>query len=370
MKKILFLLVLVISLSFTACSQDLPEEVVVTNTPTPTPTITATPEPTAEPTATPEPTIAPNVNLLTGEETLSDDAIGTRPVAVMVNNLTGSLPQYGISDADIVFEVVVESNITRLLAIYGDYTAVPDICSVRSARYYYPLISEGFDAFYVHWGWESTYAPATISEYNVDNINGSYNDYGLFGRDQDKISAGYATEHTSVFYGTELSEALENDSSIRLELEEGKTDTFFNFNTEFTPADGEELYEFTLDFGSYYSGFEYNEETGTYYKYHNGSQHVDSSTDVWLNFSNVIVLETDVSNIPDASSGIKDVEIIGENQPGYYISGGTIQKITWTKTDAEESYILYDENGDELYINTGKTYFAVGEIEYSSDLFD
>ena len=93
---------------------------------------------------------AANQNLLTGIDDLSKEAIGKRPVAVMVNNVEDALPQYGVGAADVIFELPVEGNLTRLMALYGDYTAVPDICAIRSCRYYYPAIAKGFDAFYVH----------------------------------------------------------------------------------------------------------------------------------------------------------------------------------------------------------------------------
>ena len=66
-----------------------------------------------------------DVNLLTGMEGISKEAVGKRPIAVMVNNHKEAMPQYGISDADIIFEIPVEGAITRLMAVYGDYTKVP-----------------------------------------------------------------------------------------------------------------------------------------------------------------------------------------------------------------------------------------------------
>lgn len=50
----------------------------------------------------------------------------------MINNVEAALPQYGISAADVIFEIPVEYDLTRLMALYGDYTQVPDVCSVRS----------------------------------------------------------------------------------------------------------------------------------------------------------------------------------------------------------------------------------------------
>ena len=41
-------------------------------------------------------------------------AIGKRPVAVMVNNVDAALPQYGISAADLIFELPVEYDLSLI----------------------------------------------------------------------------------------------------------------------------------------------------------------------------------------------------------------------------------------------------------------
>lgn len=185
-------------------------------------------ESTAEPTEAPS-TEPENVNLLTGLPTLTDGAIGKRPVAVMVNNVDAALPQYGISAADLIFELPVEYDLTRLMAVYGDYTQVPDVCSVRSCRYYYPILAVGFDAVYVHWGIDPTIATETINSMEIDHFDADYYGTGkYFGRDKDRINAGYAWEHTGVFYGTKVPEMLE-DSNVRTDLKEDKMGTAFKF---------------------------------------------------------------------------------------------------------------------------------------------
>jgi hypothetical protein len=100
-----------------------------------------------------------NTNLLTGLPNLTDEAVGKRPVAVMVNNVKAAFPQYGVAQADIIFEVPVEGGSTRFMAMYGDYTQVPKVCSVRSCRMYFPEFSEGFDAVYVNWGMSDAIRP-------------------------------------------------------------------------------------------------------------------------------------------------------------------------------------------------------------------
>ena len=104
MKKRIFALcsALLLSLTvFAGCGSKPTEESAASE-----PEATATAAPTAEAESsaaesTAEPTEAPstepaNVNLLTGLPTLTDGAIGKRPVAVMVNNVDAALPQYGM----------------------------------------------------------------------------------------------------------------------------------------------------------------------------------------------------------------------------------------------------------------------------------
>jgi len=58
----------------------------------------------------------------------------TRPaLGVKVDNVAGAMPQAGLNQADIVFEVPVEGGLTRLLAVFHSQDA-PLIGPVRSAR--------------------------------------------------------------------------------------------------------------------------------------------------------------------------------------------------------------------------------------------
>ena len=329
-----------------------------TATVAPTPTPEPSPEPTPAPTPTPEPVLPlddPSRNLLTGLPTMSEEGIGKRPIAIMVNNASPSLPQYGLIDADVVFEVPVEGNVTRMMALYGDYTKVPDVCSVRSCRYYYPVLSESFDAIYVHWGKEANYASSALKRLDTDNLDGTYNTLKLFGRDQNRRSSGFALEHTSVFYGSKLVSALEN-SDFRTDISAEDDHAFFKFSHDELSV-GTDMTQFQIHFGNYYSDFTYNADDKLYYKKHNGKNHIDAKTKAQLSYKNILVLETPVRQM--GSNIIKEITVTGENKPGYYVSNGKMQKITWTKKTETDNISYFDENGEELELNFGKTYIAI-----------
>ena len=297
------------------------------------------------------------INPLTGIRDYPEESEGNRPVAVTVNNLAASLPQYGTAQADIIFEIPVEGYLTRLVCIYADYTDVPYIVSVRSYRYYFPVIALGFDAIYIHWGQDES----MMDYYNsldMDSYNGLYNTY-LFGRDSARLSSGYALEHTSYFDGTLLPEQMESDG-VRTTLAEGYEGTVFNFNSgdDVISYGDESALTVDISFGGNTAKLVYDEESKTYLKYTAGVEQTDGSTGEQLSFTNVIILETsmyvrdEAKHLSIALTGIT-------NGAGCYISGGTAQPITWAKADEYSQFVFYDADGNELEMNCGKTYIAI-----------
>lgn len=368
MKKRIFALcsALLLSLTvFAGCGSKPTEESAASE-----PEATATAAPTAEAESsaaesTAEPTEAPstepaNVNLLTGLPTLTDGAIGKRPVAVMVNNVDAALPQYGISAADLIFELPVEYDLTRLMAVYGDYTQIPEVCSIRSCRYYYPILAVGFDAFYVNWGMNESVARPTVNSMDIDQYDGD--EYGLgdcFGRDKARYESGYAWEHTGVFHGPNFPSVLEKDK-VRTDLKEDKTGTAFSFveMDKNAAPNGEDAQKVRVDFGANYSVFTYDEENHEYLKSFKDSPHMDGISKEQLKFENVIVLETEIKPYP-GDEVIKYVDWEGgENAKGYYISEGKMVPITWSKAGMYDPLKFFDANGNELQLNRGKSYIA------------
>lgn len=301
-----------------------------------------------------------NQNLLTGIGDLSEAAIGKRPVAVMVNNVQKAMPQYGVSQADLIFEIPVEGDATRFMALYGDYTKVPQVCPIRSCRYYFPALSLGFDAFYVNWGCDETILDY-IQGLNLDQIEGITNTGGLFGRDQEKLNQGYALEHTGFFDGTRLVSYIES-KGLRTDLKEEKKGAAFLFNgmEEQLKPEGSDCTQVDVQFGAQSSTFTYDAEKKVYLKQINGTPQIDAKTGEQLAFTNVLVLETEISVRDEV--GRKKIDWDGgANAKGYYISNGGVQEIHWSKDENnEESYLrFYDLNGNEIKINRGKSYIAL-----------
>lgn len=303
-------------------------------------------------------------NRLTGLDNLSNEAKGKRPVAIMINNINQSLPQYGIYGADLMFECLVEGGITRMMAVFADYTKVPKVCSVRSCRYYFPIFAYGLDAVYFCFGSNKSLGTTTLKKLGIDYFDGSQNyDELVFGRDPERLGR-YSREHTAYVDGKNIPELFKK-YSIRTDYRDGKDSYIFNFTSP-KKVSKEKCEEVTLNFSnSYYSTFTYDAKRKLYLKQHNGKPHMDSAVNKQLAYRNVFALETEVS----LYEGGPLVQMNWKGGTGYYISLGTVKKITWTKANADSKIVIKDENGKTVKVNRGNSYIGVvnkGEVQFPS----
>jgi hypothetical protein len=106
---------------------------------------------------------------LTGQPLASQPA-GFFAVAIMIDNAYNIRPQVGLAKADIIYESLVEGNITRLMAIFASQTNSDKVGPVRSARNYFMDWAEEYQGIYMHVG-GSPQALGVIKNYNFTNID-------------------------------------------------------------------------------------------------------------------------------------------------------------------------------------------------------
>lgn len=308
---------------------------------------------TTEPPATTQ-AAKTDYNRLTGLDNLSKEAKGKRPIAIMINNIKASLPQYGIFKADLMFECLVEGGITRMMAVFADYTKIPRVCSVRSCRYYFPILAHGLDAVYFCFGCNPTLGKSALKKTGIDYFDGSENfDTLVFGRDPNRLGK-YSKEHTAFVEGKKVPEMLKK-YKVRTDYKKDKDDYIFDFRDP-KPVGKTECKNVRLNFSkSYYSTFAYNAKSNAYLKTHNEKPHMDSAVDKQLQYTNVFVLETDVSLYGSGPL----VKINWKGGTGYYISYGTVQKIKWKKADYGSNIVVKNLKGEEIKVNKGNSYIGI-----------
>ena len=305
-------------------------------------------------------------------EWISGDLENQRPVAVMIPNETACLPHYNISNADILYECNVEANMTRLMAVFKDWRDLEKIGNIRSCRDYYVYWAKEYDAVYVHVGGPFYILPI-INDATTNNISGS-----VLASDNSQ-KKGYVD---SAFYRTSDRKAPHNcytdGSKIASAMKTlGYADEYtsnYEGGSHFTFATGENTLEQygenafdvkKIDLSGSYkitkTYFEYNEADGLYYRYQ-GMQsgdkaHVDAATGEHLAFKNVLVQFTHYETRDD--KGYLGYQCHDTTKDGYYFTNGKAIHVTWEKTSDYGSTVYYDDNGNEIEVNTGKTMICI-----------
>ncbi len=297
-----------------------------------------------------------NMNPLTGLAGLSDEAMGTRPTAVVVENSAAARPQWGLSTPDVLIEGLVEGGITRMLLLYSDVNEIPKVGPVRSARHDFVEIAECFDAIFVHCGW-STYAEKKIKADKVNNLNGiqSYSPQ-FFYRDSSRAHKG--TEHTGYTNGSYI-KATVNAVDYRTDIKNGyeRVLSFVTDGNSINPTNIGNKVSFQYSSSAKYT-MKYNADDGQYYTYLGSNARKDANG-VHLNYKNVLMLYCNVGSMGD-SKGCVDMKLENANT-GYYFTNGGYEEISWTKTGSASSskLVIKTNSGETLTMNPGTTYIAL-----------
>lgn len=339
------------------------------------PIIQAQPTPEATPEAAPEeeeveediPPVEGMVRSPLTNEWISGDLENARPIAVMSPNDSNALPHYNLAKADILYEVPVEGGITRSMAVIKDWEGLDRIGNVRSCRDYFVYWALEADSIYIHFG-GPFYINDIIEQPSTDNITGC--NYGETHHDGLYSNAFYRSTDRkapqSAYTSAEgINEAIESLGFSKTYRDEYYQGAHYKFASESTPntleaysdaIDAKEV-DLTPAYPITKTSFTYNEEDGLYYRYIYGDPDVDGATNEQLAFKNLIVQST-YHEVRDAK-GYLAFQVHDTTRDGYYFTNGKAIHVTWEKTADYEPTKYYDDNGNEVEFNTGKTMVCI-----------
>ncbi|MGG4036246.1 DUF3048 domain-containing protein [Paenibacillus cisolokensis] len=301
-----------------------------------------------------------------------------RPIAVMINNFSAARPQSGLSHADMIWEILAEGGITRLVAIFQSESFDEPIGPIRSIRPYLIEIGESYRAVLAHAG-GSTDAYAILQNKQagkayLDEITnaGSY-----FWRDSSRKAPhnlysnleklregadkkGYkADKRPPMFYFEELSQKAAADAESSSVTEggagtagsadnAGSTDTAGS--TETAPATSVDIRFLLKD---YVVSYAYDAQEGVYKRSINGKPHIDLNTGEALEAANLVVLGAD-HQVYDNVGRLKiNLDKGGE---ALLIRGGEAVRARWERLDG---VIRIMKDGAELPFAPGKTFYHI-----------
>ncbi len=264
------------------------------------------------------------------------------------------MPQLGISEADIIYEMLVEGSITRMCAVFQQVDDDLILGSIRSARHNYIDIVKAYDALYVHAG-GSDYAYADLDSRDVDHLCAVTGRGDLFYRDQERL-ATMAIEHTLCVTGENIWKYFRDIAGTRLTHNDDYACNMI-FSENVAPVNGQSATEVTVNFGlGKNTIFNYNPDTEKYTAFQYDENYIDGNNDEIVEFKNIIVIQTSV--VKKDPSDCKEITLTGSGN-GWFICNGQISEITWSRSDNDAQFEYTYSDGTSVEYGVGKTYVCV-----------
>lgn len=267
-----------------------------------------------------------------------------RPFAFAIENAPQARPQYGLSRARVIYEMLTEGGITRFLAIFDPQTD-GRVGPIRSARPYFVMKAFEHDAILVHSG-GSMESYAYLRELPVDHIDEQknfrpfervrdrrppHNLYALFPSLLEEAQRlGLARPvRSATFSVLPPGETLEGKSAPRVEIRYAR-----NYRVQFT----------------------YDPERRMYLRFINGEPHRDGETKTQLSCGTVIVQVAE-HRIVDAEGRV-EIRFVGGGSGWMFLEGKAIP-ITWEKKNMRDKTRFYLPDGREVRIAPGPVWVEV-----------
>ncbi len=282
---------------------------------------------------------------LTGE-ILPEECPEFFPVAVMIDNAYDIRPQYGLSQASIIYEALAEGNITRLMAIFDSNSEVNKLGPVRSARPYFMDWAEEYGGIYMHVG-GSPSALATIDSYDFLNVDQIGAGEIYFWRDQ-SLDAPHNvfTSSANWLRAGEIKEVECIDAEPFWHFVD-LPDDYFN--------QAEPPQSLAIDFSNepYKVEWKFNEALHTYQRWQGDEKHI-YDTGEQISAENIVVEVVDSKIIDDKER--RDMSN-KKNGTAYMINALGFVTGSWKYTNGRTEF--YDEYGEPIDFVPGRTWIEV-----------
>ncbi|MBQ1501882.1 MAG: DUF3048 domain-containing protein [Firmicutes bacterium] len=283
------------------------------------------------------------------------EPIQRRLIVISIDNHYAARPQYGIGDADILYEVPAEGMIPRLIGIF--YGRMPELVGgVRSARPYIIDIAREWDAVMVHCG-GSEDALAYLAGGVVDDLdeirNGSY-----FWRDDT-----HSAPHDLVTSGESIYQALADKGYAAVSDNVRQ----LTFRKSWEPVVGEKVDHIEVDYNYAKNVFTYDSSAGCYYRSTDGEPFVDGNDGEPIYAANIIV-QMITSYVTD-SEGHLSIDMC-EGGDALLFTAGKVIHGSWHRADLDSPTFFVDGSGNQFRLGTGPTWIELVDSNTGLDYYN
>lgn len=280
------------------------------------------------------------------------------PFLVNIDNVAGAWPQWGIGQADIIYEMPIHGlSLTRLMALFThDHPA--GVGPLRSGRVMHAEMREE---------WDAAWAFAGVQNAEGSSVYATLRKLGARDKEVDLLFDVNTGKWGSMTTNLKHHEAPHNHSfhlaeaaAMVAEYDFPKRPFLF---TDEIPAAGHPAASIRMlygggDEGSYTnSGYTYDAETNLYTRYRKNKPYEDmDNPGVALTFSNVIVQWTDLKFNGGASLPL--LKEVGEGNADIFTGGKHIAGY-WVRESVTSRTIFFDADGNEIRLQRGKTWINI-----------
>ncbi|OGE76205.1 MAG: hypothetical protein A3C85_02200 [Candidatus Doudnabacteria bacterium RIFCSPHIGHO2_02_FULL_48_21] len=271
-------------------------------------------------------------------------------VAVIYDNDPNARPQFGLSEASIVFETVAEGGITRMLAFFDKHQKITKIGPVRSARPYFVDWARGFGSALAHSG-GSREALAQISSLGnaFHDINEFFNEH-TFRRDTRR------TAPHNLFTSSDLLQSFASGKAWPLEMQISPwavSDEKAGENVQTTAT------SIRVDFSypQFVASYQYDVTNKNYIRSLGGRPDKDAINGQQITAKNVVILYT-TSSVIDPKLLTVDLITSGSGRAMVFTNGKVMQA-RWQKSGSAGELKIVDADGSSVVIGHGPTWIEV-----------
>lgn len=274
-----------------------------------------------------------------------------RLIAVMIDNHINAYPQTGLDKAVYVIEALVESGITRYMAVYapGISPHAEAIGPVRSTRDYFVQWARGFNAVFAHAGGSPTSLELLADVSEVADMDAETNDYFYRSTLQEAPNNLYTDSNLIQSFITAYGAAAFNP---------GPQGFLFKQDTPLELRPDSQQFTYYFVYADQSAGWVYDKETNGYLRLLRGLPHLDARSSEQLWFKNVVMMEIQETPIAGDPEGRIELGVVGEGRARLF-ADGVEREIRWYKPTAAEPLRFYYPTSQEVTFNPGPVWVAV-----------
>lgn len=292
---------------------------------------------------------------------LSPDLRGRRPLIVCINNDYAARPQYGTSQADVMYEYLMEGyGITRFSGVfYGNSST--QIGPVRSARLINLSLGTLYDAGLVCSG-----ASDGVRFPLKNSVSFPYLDIDLDDPSNSRYTVSIGSD-----YRTRLRTSTDGMRRWLADWGVEKAPGLRGFTFGDTPAGGAPASEISIPYpratGSQVA-YRYDPGSGRYLRFLGGAPHTDGNTGAQLALDNVIVqyVPHETTDIVEDSLGSLSIRLnlFGSGRALIFRNGLGYEG-TWQSNSGGDMPRFFDGEGREIALKAGRSWVSVVPLTYA-----